>query len=794
MFLLGVCLLFIVNPLLLKAYPVAKSDEPGILPAPLSEPADYPDLTNGLSDDEVQESLQDLTLDDLNSLDKLLDEHSSQDEDADTDASLRTQSRRAKANKQKQGFDSWDSEFDDGCRDDEDSDDPRPNQCTKRPNCQTTKRYCKKPTCPPKTTRACNSRPSNDNCKQKSNGYMDDDMTPETTKCPKPKPKKCKKPKDDLECDADDFLCHAMKRERLKAGRRNHQEDKVAPDALAEYVPGRELAGIEQLGEQILPAFNDQGEPIDESFDFESVKLEQSGQPDIQFKGKFDLELKDPFNAEQEQESKLDKRNQEYLDQEHQSSRNNRYAANLNVKQKHRENFMNAYASNIKQDNLKNLDQENVVNLKDENGANGDYSQENLKQENQELNNLENVNHEYWSNMKLDSQKNLDQERQVNVKNEYSPNVELDKLDNFDQNNENLKQYYSSNAKLDNHEMSLQKNQESLKHEYNLEPENHQNFEQENVVKLKHEDQANFGTDFESHHGANLEQGQVNFDHESQSNFDEENQSNNHQANFVQEHQSNLERERNLEQDNQANLEMGNQYNFERKQQFNIDQEHQESFNNENLANLHPNEQQIFPDQKDSSMEGVKQVVEVPAPLNSYDRNQYSRIASRKRKQSEALKESSHNEDEKKEAFGNDEHIPLNPSLKKQEPLFDSDSFIANNARDPPRYLIQMQNDYIKSENDNGERRLREDRSQSEALNLDHLTDEESSPIGDLNLKSNYKRSKRENKESDDAPENSKETYIKKLMDSFPRDQGGQINANAALRGSNLAHLRIKRS
>lgn len=39
-----------------------------------------------------------------------------------------------------------------------------------------------------------------------------------------------------------------------------------------------------------------------------------------------------------------------------------------------------------------------------------------------------------------------------------------------------------------------------------------------------------------------------------------------------------------------------------------------------------------------------------------------------------------------------------------------------------------------------------------------------------------------------------KETYLKDLMDSFPRDQGGHINANVALRASNLAHMRIKRS
>jgi len=51
----------------------------------LTDPADYPDLTNGLTDAEVQESLKDLTLDDLNSLNKLLDERLGREEDVDSD-------------------------------------------------------------------------------------------------------------------------------------------------------------------------------------------------------------------------------------------------------------------------------------------------------------------------------------------------------------------------------------------------------------------------------------------------------------------------------------------------------------------------------------------------------------------------------------------------------------------------------------------------------------------------------------------------------------------------------------
>lgn len=42
--------------------------------SPGIDPADYPDLTNGLSDAEVESTLNDLSLEDLNELNKLLDD------------------------------------------------------------------------------------------------------------------------------------------------------------------------------------------------------------------------------------------------------------------------------------------------------------------------------------------------------------------------------------------------------------------------------------------------------------------------------------------------------------------------------------------------------------------------------------------------------------------------------------------------------------------------------------------------------------------------------------------------
>lgn len=66
-----------------------------------------------------------------------------------------------------------------------------------------------------------------------------------------------------------------------------------------------------------------------------------------------------------------------------------------------------------------------------------------------------------------------------------------------------------------------------------------------------------------------------------------------------------------------------------------------------------------------------------------------------------------------------------------------------------------MQDGFIRSDNDPGERRLRADRSQSEALNLDKLAVKEASPFyeedSSSNLETEYKRNKRENKETDDA-------------------------------------------
>ncbi|EDW90206.2 uncharacterized protein LOC6529492 isoform X1 [Drosophila yakuba] len=611
MFLLGICLICSVNPLVLDAFPVesqADTKDLSVLTAHLADPADYPDLTNGLSDAEVQESLKDLTLDDLNSLDKLLDERLSRDEDVDSDASQRTHGRQAVANIRKQ-----DVGLDDGCRDEEDSEEMKPALCTKKPTCPTTRRCSKKSSYAPKTTRMCPPKNGYDNCKPKSGGYMDDDLITETTRYPKPKNKKCKKPKDDFECEADDFLCHASRQSRGKESRSKLKDQDIL---------GRELAGNAQLGQELIPALNDQGELLNDA---------DMGLSSSEFDGNIGLE--NQAHLEQGQLFDLGKDSKLNSEQKHQSSLKKEYG---------RQNFLQDYPVNLKHEHLGKLQEGDQANL----------------------------DQEQSTNLKLRSQPTLHQEHQFKLKQEYQPNFDFNNLGN-------------------------------------------------------------------------------------------------------------------LEQERQANFDSQNLYNF--------DKEHLANFDDGHPASLHQDEQLFYRNQKVDGREN-EPIADEAALLDPYDSHQLSRRSHRKREQTEKQFGVHVNNEDDKQTNIKDELMPPNANLPKQEHLFDSESFIANNARDPQRYLIQMQNDYIQSENDRGERRLLEDRKESEALNMDKLTEEVPRTMEEFNMDSEYRREKRENKNTDDSPENSKETYIKKLMDSFPRDQGGRINAHTGLRESNLAHLRFKRS
>ncbi|EDW55527.1 GM17147 [Drosophila sechellia] len=616
MLLLGICFICSVNPLVLNAFPVesqANSKDLGVLNARLTDPADYPDLTNGLTDAEVQESLKDLTLDDLNSLNKLLDERLGRDEDVDDDA----HGGQAMANIRKQDFQSMDVGLDDNCRDEDDSDETKPNLCTKRPTCPTTKRCSKKSTCAPKTTRMCSTKSAYENCKPKSGGFVDDDLLSETTKSPKPKNKKCKKPKDDFECEADDFLCQASRRSRGKESRDTLLDE--------EYIPGQELTGNAQLGDELTSAFNDQGEPLNDA----QIELSNSD-----FVNNFGLENQAIVKQGQPFDLGRDSK--------------------INTEQKHQTNLKNEYRRQNPLEYPENLKHEPSGQLKEEDQANLDQNY-NAK-----------IKREQSTDLELRSQSTLDQEDELNLNKEYQPNLDLTNLGNFGQ-----------------------------------------------------EHQANFDSEYQ---------------------------------NFQKDHLNNWEKE------HLANFDAGQS------------------------ASLHQCEQQFNRNQNAPNVEGVDRAENEPIaneadPLDLYDRHQSSRTSHSKREQTEKqFEEQMRNKDDNKQASIKDELMPLNSNRPKQEHLFDSESFIANNARDPPRYLIQMQDDYIQSENERGERRLLEDRRESEALNMDKLTEEEPRTMEEFHLDSEYRRKKRENKNTNDSPE------------------GGRINAHAALRQSNLAHLRIKRS
>nr|XP_043069693.1 uncharacterized protein LOC108132302 [Drosophila bipectinata] len=545
MFLLGICLIGSLYPALIGAYPLDSlsslkdslrhANAPA---APLTELSEYPDLTNGLTDAEVQATLQDLSLEDLNSLEKLLDEHCSRDEDADREASLTDQGRKPKLK-----FDSFkdlDLALDDSCLEDDDCEPSSTKRTTTTTVCTTTacttRRCTKKPTCKPhpKTTRVCKTttaKPKDPSC--------------DDTDLPKPaRPKIHKTPRDE-ECEADDFMCLARKKERLKKLRSKSEaaEEAVAPvEAPAEYKPSRELAGIEQLDEEYIPSLNEPDELLDEPFEF----LQE---PKLQGEPQSNLELGNPVQ----------------LEEKSQPTRGRREPDNE-------------------------------------------------------------------ASLRMDQQANLD------------------------------------------------------------------------------------------------------------------------------------------------NFKMGNQANLEPE------------LSNASL------DQQVQP-MGGSESDGQSLLESLDSPSDSQRKKKAAESEKPVEEQLPRVEEQLPRLEEKKPLVAK-EPLPLQADLGKQAPAFDAESFIANNARDPPRYLIQMQDGFIQSDNDPGERRLQADRSQSEALDLDKLAVKEPSPFheDESNFEAEYKRNKRENKEADDAPETNKETYLKDLMDSFPRDQGGHINANVALRASNLAHLRTKRS
>ncbi|XP_032592185.1 putative mediator of RNA polymerase II transcription subunit 26 [Drosophila grimshawi] len=197
----------------------------------------------------------------------------------------------------------------------------------------------------------------------------------------------------------------------------------------------------------------------------------------------------------------------------------------------------------------------------------------------------------------------------------------------------------------------------------------------------------------------------------------------------------------------------------------------------------------------------------------AYERQQLARVAREEQQQLQQLQLQQAAETEtEQESSSLDEDVQQNAApaaadeLEAAESLplaNDGDSFIANNEREPVRYRIETEHGgYISSEHELGEQLLQADKEHSELLNYDNYQQQQQHSNNEHNNNNpnqyqleSGKRIKRDNKQTDDAPENPNESYLKKLMDSFPRDQlNSQSNLNVAIRQAKRSHLRVKRS
>ncbi|XP_030079208.1 uncharacterized protein LOC111603521 isoform X2 [Drosophila hydei] len=163
------------------------------------DPAEYPDLTNGLSDAEVESTLNGLSLDDLNALNKLLDDAGNGP--FDLKASLRGHHRQAKkqpyadvdsVNEDQESALKPDRQTEDDACHDEDEEEEKDN-CTQQPKCN------KRP-----TTRRCSgtTRKSTTPCRS-LDGFLDIHL--DGSKSDRNKAKlKCKTVE---ECDPEDTMC-----------------------------------------------------------------------------------------------------------------------------------------------------------------------------------------------------------------------------------------------------------------------------------------------------------------------------------------------------------------------------------------------------------------------------------------------------------------------------------------------------------------------------------------------------------------------------------------------------------
>ncbi|EDW04248.1 GH10089 [Drosophila grimshawi] len=119
------------------------------------------------------------------------------------------------------------------------------------------------------------------------------------------------------------------------------------------------------------------------------------------------------------------------------------------------------------------------------------------------------------------------------------------------------------------------------------------------------------------------------------------------------------------------------------------------------------------------------------------------------------------------------------------KPIKYEQRFIANNEREPVRYRIETEHGgYISSEHELGEQLLQADKEHSELLNYDNYQQQQQHSNNEHNNNNpnqyqleSGKRIKRDNKQTDDAPE-----------------LNSQSNLNVAIRQAKRSHLRVKRS
>ncbi|XP_041631510.1 bromodomain-containing protein DDB_G0280777 isoform X2 [Drosophila kikkawai] len=808
------CWLCLVNSFL--AHPLNQYKEPNLQ----SDPADYPDLTHGLTDAEVRETLNDLTLEDLKSVDHLILENADNREEEST-AGLGPQSVQV----MKKTLRAVNPTMEDGCREEND--------------CGEAKQVSRSKPCPSPTSKCCvkTTRPTTPDCTTKASCGSTDVFN----KCPKINNKnKRKKFQDDIECESDDFQCLARK--QIENTKKILQELDLSVDIPSKYTSPRELAGIETI-------MNYQGQPLDEALNLDFPKESRPMEP-AELHGNLATSKPESLANIYQRHSSFEGKHQSHLEQandkfQYEKNLNRENDVGANSKQTSQADVQPEILGNFQLDQwfkmkqgfsdnvaLRNWAKLNPANLANIEQANWDAELTNWA--NVELNHQPQFSQEHYANSQLGKQANFQPAQEQQATNQY--HFRQDNQASLELGNQGISQQENrANIQLQNQDSFKQTHRNYHQADLNSDQVHQQDRElRPDVSYHQSTEQGELKAEraplevYEGHQLSrkrNACQENQDLKPQGQTHRQQRSEVNYHPLERYGEHQ--LSRKRNAYQKSlplkpqgqthrQQRSEVSYHPNTEQwtlnqplKKQAKIEPTSLEPYEGHQFSRKrNDEEQQVNPNQEGQALisQGQTQIQQrsevnyhlnteqaelngvegEPAPLEPYEGHQFSR------KRNAEIEKSTQGRG--KIVTNNDKPQPVNAYMAKQESHSDVDSFISNSARDPPRYLNSKQSDLIQRQN---ERRLNEDRSLSESLNLDKLTGEkEPNPAGESDWSSDNKRGKRENspKATDDAPENHKETYLKKLMDSFPRDQGSQINANVALKDLPFAHERMKRS